>query len=79
MWVARDKDGVLCAFENKPYRQTIDNMWIDSSQYLDYKYDGVGCMYQMEPELFPNLTWENDTIQVKALKSPKNKNLNKSI
>lgn len=29
MWVARDKDKCLYSYEEKPWRQEVDKMWID--------------------------------------------------
>lgn len=64
MWVARDKDGCICAFENKPWRQMIDHMWLDTQWYQDYKYDGNGCVFQMNVEAFTELTWDDEPIEI---------------
>lgn len=65
MWVARDKDGCLCLFENKPWRQMIDKMWLDFPCYIDYKYEPyTGCLEQLDPDLYPDLTWEDEPIEI---------------
>ena len=64
MWIARDKDGGLYCYENKPWRQEIDKIWLDSPIYQDYKYDGSGCVEQLDTNLYPDLKWENEPIEV---------------
>ena len=67
MYVARDRDGGLFLFENKPWRQTNDKMWLDSPIYLDYKYDGTGCIRQLDPDLYPGLKWEDEPIKIEKI------------
>ena len=55
MWIARDKDGCLYSYEEKPWRQEVDKMWIDFPIYLDYKLDGIGCITQLDSDLYTEL------------------------
>ena len=66
MWIARDKDGWLCLYEKKPWRQTCEQMWIDGdiNFYLDYKEDRFGCYEILDSKLLPELTWEDEPIEV---------------
>lgn len=64
VWVARDRDGGLFTYKNKPWRQVIDKMWLDSPIYQDYKYNGVGCSDQLDNNLFPELKWEDEPMEV---------------
>lgn len=68
MYIARDKDGGLFLFKGHPWRQQIDNMWLDAPYYLDYKYEGNGCLDQLNPDLFKDLTWDNEPIEVIRVK-----------
>ena len=66
MWIARDKDGCLYFYEEKPWRQEIDKMWIDFPIYLDYKLDDIGCITQLDSDLYPELTWDNEPIEMRV-------------
>ena len=63
LWIARDHDGGLYLFENKPWLQTQDKMWLDVGFYVDWKDD---FMYykQLDPNLYPEITFENSPQQV---------------
>ena len=60
-WVARDKNGLLCAFNAKPIIH--ENVFIRS---------GMGSMYIVIPEeykiLFGFVTWENSPIKITIIK-----------
>jgi len=64
VWVARDWDGGLFSYRTKPWRQEIDRMWLDAPFYQDYKYDGSGCLEQLDNKLFPELEWDDEPIEV---------------
>lgn len=63
MYIARDKDGGLYTYENKPWRNEVEKMWLDADFYLDYKNPGFGCSDQLSPEMFPDLTWDDEPIE----------------
>ena len=64
VWVARDSDGGVYMYANKPWRQEIDKMWLDSSTYQDYKYEDNGCIQQLPVDSFPELTWEDEPLEI---------------
>lgn len=52
LWVARDKNGFLFAYECKPIRCDIRKEWL-------------GLLFSsMENSYFPNLTWKDEPIEV---------------
>ena len=52
LWVARDKNGFLFAYEDKPTRCDIRKEWI-------------GCFFSsMKNSYFPELKWEDEPIEV---------------
>lgn len=60
-WVARDGDGRLLVFRhNKPQRETMGywDSWDDGYEYLP-------------PDFFPDLTWEDEPIEVDIIIKPK--------
>jgi len=67
MWVARDKDGTLRLFslycydgEHRLPPVRYGNIW-KSTQYL--------CeSIKIDRSLFPNLTWEDEPIEVEIIK-----------
>ena len=63
LWIARDFDGGLYTFTNKPWLQTVDKMWLDFPVYIDWKDD---CSYyeQLDCNLYPEVTFENSPQQV---------------
>ena len=52
LWVARDKNGFLFAYEGKPARCDIRKEWF--GRFLS----------SMKNSYFPNLTWEDEPIEV---------------
>jgi len=67
MWIARDKDGQLTLFTNKPHRCT-DVGW-DNESWDVVSMDEFTDTMILNPNLFPNLTWEDEPIEVElALK-----------
>ena len=55
-WAARDKNGVLYAYDSKPIR-------VKELNRFEKRCLG-GYYFQLDSELFPELTWENSPKQV---------------
>ena len=66
-WIARDKDGELCIYERKPFRE--DGKYFGTLSNLDIFNKCVSDV------LFKNVTWENSPIQYRndELLTPKEK------
>lgn len=64
MWAARDYDGALYLYHNRPWRQEIERFWLDYPCYADRKDEN---MYESEirSSLFPGLKWEDEPVEVK--------------
>ena len=54
LYVARDKSGELFAYYSKPKREC----------YLGFWYSGLNCMGSISGNFFPELTWEDEPIEV---------------
>ena len=54
LWIARESDGDLYAYETKPSYDEIDDNW-----------DGGGKWFYMDIHLFPEVTFENSPQKVK--------------
>ena len=63
MWIARDKDGTLCSYENKPYRNELDENWIDLIRFQDPFEPGM-YFKRLSPEFHPELKWEDEPIEI---------------
>ena len=56
LWIARDKDGTLCLFREKP---TLDvYYWFDNSLGM------TGCIAELLKTDFPEVTFENSPQKV---------------
>lgn len=60
-WVARDENGRLCLYQNEPEREASDfsprGYWTDrTNQYIDFP-----------PNLFPDLTWNDEPQEVELV------------
>ena len=56
LWIARDKDGTLCLFREKP---TLDvYYWFDNSLGM------TGCIAELLKTYFPEVTFENSPQEV---------------
>lgn len=59
MWIARDTDGTLKGYNERPIRE---GTWWQIRHYLENEY------YQdtiiLDRTLFPNLTWEDEPVEV---------------
>lgn len=54
LYVARDKSGELFAYDSKPKREC----------YLGFWYSDLNCVGSISGNFFPELTWEDDPIEV---------------
>ena len=75
MWIGRDKDGELWLFTHKPMRCTApgwNNEFWDSPDLVDDDNDIVSAM-TINPNLYPEVTWENEPIEVDLVVSRKQK------
>ena len=53
LWVARDKNGFLFAYEDKPKRCDNQKEWF-AGKFL----------FSIENSFFPNLKWEDEPLEV---------------
>jgi hypothetical protein len=56
VWIARDKNGILTIFKNKPILY-MDNAWYCKDDY-DFDYSTVN------KDMFPEVTFENSPKQL---------------
>jgi len=62
MWVARDNDGELTLYKNKPHRCKLPG-WNQES------WDsGDDYWIELDPKLFPDLTWDDEAIEVELVR-----------
>lgn len=61
MWIARDKDGLLCIYRHKPSKGI--EVWIESPE--DRELDG---MYIISENYFPEVKWEDEEPRELILK-----------
>lgn len=54
LWVAKDKIGKLFAYYSKPKREC----------YLGFWYSDLNCVGSISGNLFPELKWEDEPIEV---------------
>ena len=52
LWVARDKNGFLFAYNDRPTRSDNQKEWLG------------WFLFSMKNSYFPNLTWKDDPIEV---------------
>ena len=62
MWVARDNDGELDLYIDKPHRSKVPG-WDQESWDSGNDYWIV-----LDPKLFPDLTWDDEAIEVELVK-----------
>ena len=55
MWVARDRDGCLALYKNKPH-MIEDCAWITKSDSIIW----------LEARMFPEVTWENSPVEAEV-------------
>lgn len=68
MWVARDKDGELNLYKAKPQRS--DAIGYNHESWDTLKFDDNGI--ELDPKLFPDLTWDDEPIEVELVRKNKN-------
>lgn len=51
MWLTREENGCLYCYTKKPYKQTDLRLWVG---------DIWDCWWELNPELFPEVHWEDD-------------------
>lgn len=64
MWVARDKAGNLCLFNECPER--IFDVWMQRESI-------EVCIGEIHPALFPDLRWEDEPIEVELVRKEEKK------
>ena len=58
IWIARDKDGWLCAFSEKPTRNEQESRWVLGATAKQFYY------YPLSSTWFPQITWQDDPIEL---------------
>lgn len=53
MWIARDDDGTLCLYREKPYATTENGMWLSNHQQMI-----------IDNRLFPEVTYLDSPKEV---------------
>lgn len=62
MWVARDKDGSLWLYNEKPTREEKSSCWINKSSITN---EGIGTL---QLTMFPDLKWEDEPIEIELIR-----------
>ena len=62
MWIARDENGWLFAYENKPFRKERDGIFEVS--HLEGEWNWAELDTLPFSEMFPSVTWENSPQEV---------------
>lgn len=74
MWIARNKDGVLKLFLNKPVR--FEDGWLSADwERINSRISVESNMIFIDESLFSELKWENEPLEVTLM--PKNVNEDK--
>lgn len=63
MWVARDKNKELWFYKKKPTRYEYSHIWANYSPKHRKKRYGL----RIDDRLFPNLTWEDEPIEIELV------------
>lgn len=63
MWIARNKDGSLYLWNNKPYRYAPITFPYDNEEYTKWKSPGE-IPKQLDKTLYPEITWEWEPVKV---------------
>lgn len=56
LWIARDKDGVICLYQEKPL--------LDIFYWYDFGSGPNGCIVELNKDYFPEVTFENSPQEV---------------
>ena len=69
MWIARDKNGTLWLYIDRPIWSSIFERW-----EVDIEKSLLGSFGHMEidGDLFPDLEWEDEPIEVELIKKESN-------
>lgn len=66
MWVARDKNGVLCLYNAQPTRlEECFSVNPNNNPEIDCQL--IGDYICLDPDLFPNIKWEDEPIEVEVV------------
>jgi hypothetical protein len=66
MWIARDKNGGLSAYREKPERQ--DKMFaVVHNDEREAKGGYRSAYLKLYEEEFPQITWENSPVEIKNI------------
>ena len=52
VWIARDKDGEISIYKNKPWKR-------ENEPYHNGECDSADYYINIDKELYPEITWEN--------------------
>lgn len=58
LWIARDRDGTLCLYKEKPR--------LDISYWYDHFCGLDGCVAELDTNNFPSVTFENSPQMVEV-------------
>lgn len=62
LWIARDKDGTLFVYENRPIRDKKEGIFIVAP--LEGEWDSTELDTLPFSKMFPSVTWENSPQEV---------------
>ena len=66
VWMARDKDGGLFLYKNKPWLNTVEGLWLDwDFGYVDYK-DCNMYLLQLDSNIFSYVKYGYEPIELKV-------------
>lgn len=63
MWIARDKDGLLVIYEQKPNKYESLGQWEDTENQISYAYVDDELF-----DLFPEIKWKDEEPRELVLK-----------
>jgi hypothetical protein len=69
IWIARNKDGKLNAFTDKPIRTKDNFLTVEGCTDVfdeDYSDIGVKGIVQLPKKFYPEVTWENSPVELLA-------------
>lgn len=67
MWIARDKNGELTLFSNKPNRYTSIGKEPINEYWDVVPVNKFTSAMILNSNMFPNLTWEDEPIEVELV------------
>lgn len=71
MWIARNKDGKLQLFEGHPTKEVEKGEWNYYTIFSDFRPEREHWFSSkiLDRGLFPNLTWEDEPVEVDIMPS----------